>query len=148
MPSILSETVSSALTQPAAGLFMAALLSLLIALCWYQGLKMRKLERQLANQHQYFRQELTMINQSAMGVGNRVKYLEQKFKRQPNAFEQVLAQAAQTQPAKPEDKPAKSLDALLTRKKDVPKAAAAPKQSSSRAEQALDRWMQDSRHIA
>lgn len=137
----LSEIASLALVQPVISLVLAFMLMLVIALNWYQGRKMRKLERQLVNQHRYFRQELSMINQSAMGVGQRVKHLEHKFKAQPKVFDQLLAQAAATSTARTgRQKPAQP---------EAAKAAPTnPEAVRSRAEQSLDLWMQDCRQIA
>lgn len=148
MMSTVWETVFTTLTQPAAALVMATLLSVVLVLNWYQGRKMRKLERHLMHQQQLFRQELTMVNQGAMGVGSRVKHLEQKLKGQPNAFEKVLAKAARAEALKPESKATKPQGVERANTTDLPKVAKVPKATSSRAEQALDRWMRESRHIA
>lgn len=148
MMSNLWESIFTALTQPVAGLVMATMLLLGVVLSWYQGLKMRRLEREMIKQQQFFRQELNMIRQSAMGVGSRVKYLEQKFKRQPTAFEQVLAKAADAQPSRPDTTATKPTAPLQVKTQSVPRMTPAPEMTASRAERALDRWLQDSRHIA
>lgn len=148
MLSIFWEASSSVMAQPVASLIMATLLALVFFLYWSQGRKVRKLERLLANQQRFLRQELNMVSQSAMGVGNRVKYLEKQLKRQPKAFEQALAQTADKHSVTHVNNQAKAEEALAARQKVGPQAEVAPVAARSRAEQALDLWLQDSRHIA
>lgn len=106
----------------------AATACLLLAVIGHHGRKIRQLQRQLIEQDRFLRQELKMMNQGAIGVGNRVKTLEKQVRTQPSEFEQrLLAQAsvaAQTQETRPS------------------------RASKSRAEQALADWMKDYRTSA
>lgn len=100
---------------------------LLLALVLNHSRKIRQLQRQLVDQERFLRQELKMMNQGAIGVGNRVKTLEKQVRSQPSEFEQrllVQASVAQSQETRP-TRPAKS-----------------------RAEKALADWMKDYRTTA
>lgn len=106
---------------------VAALTILLLAGVGHHGRKIRQLQRQLLEQDRFLRQELKMMNQGAIGVGNRVKTLEKQVRSQPSEFEQRLlaqASAAQSQEQRPH------------------------KSSQSRAERALADWMKDYRTTA
>ncbi|WP_108124445.1 hypothetical protein [Saccharospirillum mangrovi] len=103
----------------------AATAVLLLAVVLHHARKIRQLQQQLIQQDRFLRQELKMMNQGAIGVGNRVKTLEKQVRTQPSEFEQrLLAQAsvaAQSQDTRPN------------------------RPSKSRAEQALADWMKDYR---
>lgn len=100
---------------------------LLVGIVWHHARKIRQLQQQLLSQDRFLRQELKMMNQGAIGVGNRVKTLEKQVRQQPSEFEQRLlaqASAAQTTQERPQQT------------------------SKSRAEQALADWMKDYRTTA
>lgn len=100
---------------------------LLLGVVWHHARKIRQLQQQLLDQDRFLRQELKMMNQGAIGVGNRVKTLEKQVRSQPSEFEQRLlaqASAAQSQEQRPK------------------------RPSKSRAEQALADWMKDYRTTA
>lgn len=113
---------------------LSMLVLLLSGLVWHHARKIRRLEQQLISQHRFMRQELKMMSQGAIGVGNRVKHLEKQVRQQPTPFEQLLMQ--QAEPTKP---------APSTPSRAPEPSPARPK---SRAEQALTDWMRDSRTTA
>ncbi|MHA7878395.1 MAG: hypothetical protein ACX931_01290 [Saccharospirillum sp.] len=123
-------------------LIFSALMVVTWVALWSQARKVRRLSAQLDHQQQRFHQELTMISQSAMGVGNRVKHLERQLRQQPNPFDQALVRAVSAATEKPPKATAQQASPVQTG------ADATGESSRSRAEQALSRWMQDSRHIA
>lgn len=103
----------------------AAAACVLLLVIGHHGRKIRQLQQQLIEQDRFLRQELKMMNQGAIGVGNRVKSLEKQVRTQPSEFEQrLLAQASVAAHAQ-EARPSRA--------------------SKSRAEQALADWMKDYR---
>lgn len=105
----------------------AGLILLLLGVVWHHARKIRHLEQQLLNQQRILRQELKMMNQGAIGVGNRVKYLEKQVRHQPSPFEQQLVNEAASR---------------------APSTQTAGRPLKSRAEQALADWMKDYRTTA
>lgn len=124
---------SALLNQGVAVAALAALVLLLLGVIWHHARKINQLEQKLVSQHRFLRQELKMMSQGAIGVGNRVKHLEKQVKQQPTPFEQLLMQQAE-QPPTPSRRPE------VAEKK--PEVAASPREKS-RAEQALSDWMRD-----
>lgn len=123
-------------------LVISGLIVLLGLVNWLHGRKIRQLEARLAQTHQVLRQEVKMMGQGAIGVGNRVKHLEKQMRTQPSPFEQLLMQSAQApDPAPKATEPQPREAAVPTKKPATPRA-------QSRAEQALAQWMSDTRHTA
>lgn len=121
------------LTHAGAIIALFVLVLLLMGVIWHHACKIRRLEQKLVSQHRFMRQELKMMSQGAIGVGNRVKLLEKQVKQthQPTAFEQLLTQ--QVDPIPPSS--------------PQPDVAAKPRSEArkqrSRSEQALSDWMRD-----
>lgn len=123
-------------------LVIGGLIVLLGLVNWRHGRKIRQLEVRLAQTHQVLRQEVKMMGQGAIGVGNRVKHLEKQMRIQPSPFEQLLMHSAQA--PDPAPKTEKSQPRKAAAKVDKP---ALPR-AQSRAEQSLAQWMSDTRYTA
>ncbi len=132
------------------GMALLTLVLLLTGLLWHHARKIRRLEQKLVSQHRFFRQEMKMMNQGAIGVGHRVKHLEKQVRQQPvtptaakpqaapGTFEQLLKgynEAPAPSPI-PASKPRKETAAIRS-------TAEPSKPMQSRAEQALADWMKD-----
>lgn len=114
---------------------------------WHHARRIRRLEQKLVSQHRFFRQELKMMNQGAIGVGHRVKHLEKRMrqggeatavpqtaaKAKPSPFEQLLKGIDPTPERQPKPKPRNDTSDIQSR----------PQATPSRAEQALADWMRD-----
>lgn len=122
-------------------LITGGLIALLALLNWHQARRINRLEARLGQMHQALRQEVKMMGQGAIGVGHRVKYLEKQMRSQPSAFEQLLMQPQPEAPLPETPRPARSRAAAVTEKPESPR-------TQSRAEQALAKWMSDTRHTA
>ena len=121
-------------------LVIGGLILLLALVHWRHGRKLRQLEARLGHTHQALRQEVKMMGQGAIGVGQRVKHLEKQLRTQPSPFEQLLMQTAKT--------PEPEAERPIAQPKVAPIETSAPARSQSRAEQALAQWMSDTRHTA
>lgn len=137
------------------GTILVTMVLLLVGILWHHARKIRRLEQKLVSQHRFFRQEMKMMSQGAIGVGQRVKHLEKQVRQQPSAppvakakagassFEQLLkgyGQAPAPAPS-PVSKP-------RTETADIRSTAVPSKPMQSRAEQALADWMKDYRTTA
>lgn len=121
---------------------LAGLIVMLGLVNWRHGRKIKQLEARLGRTHQVLRQEVKMMGQGAIGVGNRVKHLEKQIRTQPSPFEQLLMHSAQTPDTAPvAKKPERNAAEPVA---DKP----ASQRTQSRAEQALAQWMSDTRHTA
>lgn len=114
----------------------AVVVLLLLAVIWHHARKIRRLEQRLVSQHRFLRQELKMMSQGAIGVGNRVKHLEKQIKQSPSAFEQLLMQQAE------------SSETSSPRPPVTPAPTPVAPSGKSRAEQALSDWMRDYQSMA
>ncbi len=103
--------------------------------------RLAQVEARLAQTHQVLRQEVKMMGQGAIGVGNRVKHLEKQMRTQPSPFEQLLMHSAQAPDPAPQTTKSPPREAAKVEKPAMPRA-------QSRAEQALAQWMSDTRHTA
>lgn len=121
-------------------LVIGGLILLLALVHWRHGRKLRQLEARLGHTHQALRQEVKMMGQGAIGVGQRVKHLEKQLRTQPSPFEQLLMQTAKT--------PEPEAERPIAQPKVAPIETPSPARSQSRAEQALAQWMSDTRHTA
>lgn len=149
----MEPTVSTALSLIQSNpviLVLGTLVLLLAANLWHHARKIRRLEQKLVSQHRFFRQELKMMSQGAIGVGHRVKHLEKRMRQQPDtaapvaagkppsAFEQLLKGYDPVPGERPVSKP-------RTETADIRSTTPPPQ---SRAEQALADWMKDYRTTA
>ncbi|GGX50892.1 hypothetical protein [Saccharospirillum salsuginis] len=144
-------TVQSLIQSNSTVVILGTLVLLLAANLWHHARKIRRLEQKLVSQHRYFRQEMKMMNQGAIGVGHRVKHLEKRMRKQvdttpapaparkqPSAFEQLLNGYG---PA-PEEAP------ISSPRTKTPDIRSNDQNQPSRAEQALADWMKDYRTTA
>lgn len=121
---------------------LAGLIVMLGLVNWSHGRKIKQLKARLGQTPQALGQEVKMIGQCVIGVGNRVKHLEKQIRTPPSLFEQLLMHSAQTPDTAPvAKKPERSAAEPVVDK-------LASQRSQSRAEQALAQWMSDARHTA
>ena len=145
------STVQSLIQSNSTVVVLGTLVLLLTANLWHHARKIRRLEQKLVSQHRFFRQEMKMMNQGAIGVGHRVKHLEKRMrhqtdaapartvaKKQPSAFEQLLNGYG----------PAPETSPVSRSRAETPDIRLNDQAQPSRAEQALADWMKDSRTTA
>jgi len=146
-------TVQSLIQSNSTVVVLGTLVLLLAANLWHHARRIRRLEQKLVSQHRYFRQEMKMMNQGAIGVGHRVKHLEKRMRKQadtaptparvtankqPSAFEQLLNGYGPVPEESSNSRP----------RTETPDIRSHDQKQPSRAEQALADWMKDYRTTA